>query len=179
MRPPPIAILRRIGLIFGLLLTLTACGAPVEVTRVDLRAAYQEINRTALSGDQLSEATRTVLRRAALLDSFNAYPDETIAALRAQAVATGMQWQDLYALAEMNYEQGRRTKSKTHLLAAALYAYAVLFPAAPAERPVRTARSSSMRMISTTWHSPWCSAAPAPKAPPRCKAAGINCRSAG
>jgi pimeloyl-ACP methyl ester carboxylesterase len=135
MRPRTIAIFRRIGVFVALLLTLAGCGAPVEVNRVDLRTAYQEINRTALSSDRLSEATRTVLRRAALLDSFDASPAAAIEALRAQAIATGMQWQDLYALAEMNYELGRRTKSKTRLLAAALYAYAVLFPDDPADRP--------------------------------------------
>ena len=48
---------------------------PVKVERVDLRDAYAEINRTALSSDRLSEATRTVLRRAALLDTFDSQPD--------------------------------------------------------------------------------------------------------
>jgi pimeloyl-ACP methyl ester carboxylesterase len=121
----------------GLLLSLalTACSAPVRVDRVDLRAAYQEINRTALSSNQLSEATRTVLRRAALLETFDAAPDTATAALRAQAIANGMHWQDLYALAELNYEQGRRTKSTPMLLASVLYAYAVLFPADAADRP--------------------------------------------
>ncbi len=134
---PPSALRHRIAALLGLVLALvvTACSAPIRVDRVDLRTAYQEINRTALSSDQLSEATRTVLRRAALLDSFDAWPDQTIAALRAQAIATGMPWPDLYALAEMHYEQGRRTKSKEQLLAAVLYAYAVLFPAGTAERP--------------------------------------------
>src|SRR3954462_6168165 len=86
----------------GLLLLLAACAAPVQVDRVDLRSAYDELNRTALSSDQLSEVTRTVLRRAALLEVFDNRPDDAIIALRAQAVATGMHWPVLYALAEMN-----------------------------------------------------------------------------
>ena len=102
---------------------------------MDLRTAYDELNRTALSSDQLSEATRTVLRRAALLEVFDNRPDDAITALRAQAIATGMRWPDLYALAELNYYEGRRTKSKAMLLASALYAYAVLFPAGDADRP--------------------------------------------
>jgi hypothetical protein len=58
---------RQMGLLACLLsaLTLAACSAPVKVTRVDLRTAYDQLNRTALSSDQLSEVTRTVLRRAA------------------------------------------------------------------------------------------------------------------
>jgi pimeloyl-ACP methyl ester carboxylesterase len=123
----------KIGLL--LVLLLAACSPPVQVERVSLRTAYDVLNRTELSSDQLSEATRTVLRRNALLDTFETQPDAAIAALRAQAIATGMQWPDLYALAEMSYAEGRRTKSKPLLLASALYAYAVLFPAGDASRP--------------------------------------------
>jgi hypothetical protein len=128
---------RQAGLLVCLLIaiTLAACSAPVNVNRVDLRTAYDELNRTALSGDQLSEVTRTVLRRAALLDTFDSQPDAAITELRTQAIATGMHWPALYALAEMNYYEGRRIKSKTMLLASALYAYAVLFPAGDADRP--------------------------------------------
>jgi hypothetical protein len=125
----------QIGLLLFLLLASAACSAPVKVDRVDLRTAYDDLNRTALSSDQLSEATRTVLRRAALLEVFDHWPDEVITALRAQAIATGMRWPDLYALAELNYYQGLRSKSKPMLLASALYAYAVLFPAGDADRP--------------------------------------------
>ncbi|MFL5252012.1 MAG: hypothetical protein ACJ8AI_03830, partial [Rhodopila sp.] len=84
----------RIGLLVCLLLAiaLVACSAPVKVERVDLHTAYDDINRTALSSDQLSETTRTVLRRAALLETFNYYPDAVIAVLRTQAIATGMHW---------------------------------------------------------------------------------------
>ena len=116
-------------------LVLAACTAPVTVNRVDLRTAYDELNRTALSSDQLSEPTRIVLRRAALLDMFDDRPDAAIAALRDEAIGTGMHWPDLYALAELNYYEGRRTRSKAMLLASALYAYAVLFPAGAADRP--------------------------------------------
>src|SRR5690349_10500131 len=114
---------------------LAGCSAPVKVQRVDLRTAYDDLNRTALSSSQLSETSRTVLRRAALLDEFDVQPDAVIAALRAQAIATGMHWPDLYALSEMSYFEGRRTKSKALLLASALYAYAVLFPTGNADKP--------------------------------------------
>ena len=126
---------RQLGLLTCLLCALAACSAPVKVDRVGLRTAYDELNQTALSGDQLSEATRTVLRRAALLEVFDYRPDDAITALRGQAIATGMHWPDLYALAELYYYAGRRTKSKAMLLASALYAYAVLFPAGDADRP--------------------------------------------
>ena len=83
---------RQLGLLTCLLCALAACSAPVKVDRVGLRTAYDELNQTALSGDQLSEATRTVLRRAALLEVFDYRPDDAITALRGQAIATGMHW---------------------------------------------------------------------------------------
>jgi len=126
---------RQICLLACLLCALAACSAPVKFDRVDLRAAYGDLNRTALSSDQLSEATRTILRRAALLEVFDDRPNDAITALRGQAIAIGMHWPDLYALAELNYYEGRRAKSKAMLLASALYAYAVLFPAGDADRP--------------------------------------------
>ena len=118
-----------------LALILSACDTPVKVERMNLRTAYEVSNRSALSGDQLSEPTRAVLRNAALLDLFDAKPDAAIIALRAQAVTGGMHWPDLYALSEMNYEVGRRRKSKPMMIASALYAFAVLFPAGSAGRP--------------------------------------------
>ena len=137
MRQPATSMCYRIGLLTVLILALAlaACSAPVKVERVSLRTAYDDLNRTALSTDQLSEATRTVLRRAALLDTFDTQPEAAIIALRTQAKATGMHWPDLYALAEMNYAEARRMKSKPMLLASALYAYAVLFPAGNADKP--------------------------------------------
>jgi pimeloyl-ACP methyl ester carboxylesterase len=126
---------RPIGALACFLLGLAACSAPVTVDRIDLRTAYDDLNRTALSSDQLSEATRIVLRRAALLDVFDDRPNAAIAALRDQAIDTGMHWPDLYALAELNYYEGRRTRSKAMLLASALYAYAVLYPTGAADRP--------------------------------------------
>jgi hypothetical protein len=137
MRQPTTSMCHRVGLqaILLLALVLAACSPPVKVERVSLRTAYEDLNRTALSSDELSEATRTVLRRAALLDTFDTQPDAAITALRAQAITSGMHWPDLYALAEMNYAQARRIKSRPMLLASALYAYAVLFPAGNADKP--------------------------------------------
>jgi hypothetical protein len=49
-------ICHRIGLltVFLFALVLTACGAPVKVERVNLRTAYEDLNRTAFSTDQPS-----------------------------------------------------------------------------------------------------------------------------
>ena len=80
------ALTRLLGWI-GLLAAVlpAACSPPVEVHRVSLRSAYEEINRTALSSDEISEDSRTVLRRTALLEMFDSDPDQAIAALRARS----------------------------------------------------------------------------------------------
>jgi hypothetical protein len=104
MMRPPFRFCCRVGLLVCLLfaLAIAACSAPVKVDRANLRTAYDDLNRTALSSDQLSEATRTVLRRAALLEVFDNRPDDAITTLRTQAIATGMRWPDLYALAAVS-----------------------------------------------------------------------------
>jgi hypothetical protein len=135
--PLTASLRRRIGVLACLVIAVAvaACSAPIKVEHVDLRTAYEDRNRTALSSDRLSDTTRTVLRRAALLDTFDDQPDAAITALRAQAIATGMHWPDLYTLSEMSYYEGGRTNSKPLLLASALYAYAVLFPTGDADTP--------------------------------------------
>ena len=146
---------RRLGLLACLLFALAACSAPVKVDRVGLRTAYDDLNRTALSSDQLSEATRTVLRRAALLEVFDSRPDDAITALRAQAIVTGMRWPDLYALAELYYDT---TASRTQIQGdasgfGALRLSAVLFPGGEVDRPRSVAAGSSCkRRTSTIWH---------------------------
>src|SRR4051794_22392188 len=118
-----------------ILLAFAGCSAPVTVERVDLHTAYETLNRSALSGGDLSEDTRIVLRRAGLLDGYKGSPDATIAALRALAISRGMEWPDLFALSELSYARGRETGARAQFLASVLYAYAVLFPDGPGERP--------------------------------------------
>ena len=63
-------------------------------------------------------------------------PDETIAALHARVVGSPEAWSELFALAETSYLRARETKSQSRYLAAAIYAYAFLFPeSGSADRP--------------------------------------------
>jgi hypothetical protein len=107
---------------------LSACAPPLSVTSLDQRDAYRLANRSALSADGLSVATLTTLRRHALADSFDRYPDETIAVLHSEVVGHPEAWQDLFALAELSYLTARREESQPRYMAAAVYAYAFLFP---------------------------------------------------
>ncbi len=120
------------GLKFGLyaiiLVTLAGCGAPWSLNWLSQRDSYEELNRTALSDDRPSDATLVVLRRHGFLETWKANSAGAIAALRADVVGNRDQWPDLFALAELSYLRGRKDNSQPDRLAAAIYAYAFLFP---------------------------------------------------
>jgi hypothetical protein len=113
----------------AILLLVAGCSPPLKAERLSGPESYAQLNRTALMGNFLSERTLTVLRRHALLDAWKLYPDAAIARLRDEVVRQPDAWPGLFALAELNYLQGERDGSKPYFLAAAVYAYAFLFPA--------------------------------------------------
>ncbi|MBV9654284.1 MAG: alpha/beta fold hydrolase [Acetobacteraceae bacterium] len=127
----------RVRLLLTVLVVLSGCASPVTITRLEPRDAYSRLNRSALSDDKPSETTLTVLRRHGLISSFGTWPDETVAALRGRVIGHPHAWPELFALAELSYLRGRQTGSMSDYLAAAIYAYAFLFPddGRPADRP--------------------------------------------
>ena len=125
--------LMRSGL--ALLLLLGSCAAPLSVDRLSTPDSYKRLNRSALMGDMLSETTLIALRRQGLLDAWRADQDDAIARFRAAVVGQPAKWPELFALAELSYLQGERRKSQQDFLAAAIYAFAYLFPGAGGDRP--------------------------------------------
>ncbi len=117
------------------LLSLTGCAAPLSAERFGPKESYAQLNRSALSGNWLSDATLLVLRRHGLLEAWDRYPDETIASLHGQVVTRRQAWPELFALAEMSYLRQRLTGSQPDAFAAAIYAYAFLFPSGTADQP--------------------------------------------
>jgi len=73
-----------------------------------------------------------VLRKYDLLDSYKEDPEAALATLRAGAIAKPGCEDELFALAELSYRHAEKTAGyccrRPHYLAAALYAYALLFP---------------------------------------------------
>ncbi|WP_239992059.1 esterase/lipase family protein [Rhodopila globiformis] len=125
---------RRASVALAILL-LAGCSGPVRIVKLDQQDAYNWLNRSALTGDRLSETTRTVLRRHNLSQSYAYYPSETIAVLHAEVVGHPDAWSDLFALAELSYATAEKEQSPARYLAAAIYAYAFLFPEPGGERP--------------------------------------------
>jgi pimeloyl-ACP methyl ester carboxylesterase len=126
----------RIGLL-ALALLLAACAAPISVSRVDPQTVHQQLTRSVLSAGELSVPAQIVLNRAHLAEQFNAEPEAALQNLHAEFVS-GRQGADyLFALAELSFFQAERSKdrSRAHFLAAAVYAYAFLFPPAGEKAP--------------------------------------------
>jgi pimeloyl-ACP methyl ester carboxylesterase len=118
-----------------LCLQVVGCGSPLTVEKLEPTSAYQRLTRSALTGDRLSETTLTVLRRHDLADLHDSSPTDAIAALHTQVVGHPEAWPDLFALAELSYLAARKEASAPRYMAAALYAYAFLFPDGVGDRP--------------------------------------------
>ena len=127
---------QRLALAIGVAALATACASatPVGVNRVDPRQAHRELVANALSTNEMSAPTRAFLTRLGLLDAYRANPDGTLAELRAGLAQTD-DADRLFALAELWFLQATRTGWREQALAAAVYAYAFLFPALPDAPP--------------------------------------------
>jgi pimeloyl-ACP methyl ester carboxylesterase len=107
---------------------LAACAAPVTVERVDPRTVHRELTANVLTVGEESGASRNVLYRWDLTERFESDPEGALAELHA-AVAGGRAGRDeLFTLAELSFLHAERTGKQEYYLAAAVYAYALLFP---------------------------------------------------
>lgn len=126
--------LRRLAAIIALIIassTLDACVSPVRAIRTDRNDAQRDLSRSAVTTGELSWATRDVLLERGLLDAYDADPEAAIAELHRRMVAGDGEPSLLYALAEASYLHGEDAGAREHQLAAAVYAYAFLFPEDP------------------------------------------------
>src|SRR5262249_9758842 len=104
-----------------------ACATPVGVTSVDTQAANRLLTANVVSAGQPSEVTLRVLRRFGLQERFEKDPAEALSALHQTFVSRGGE-DRLVALAELSFLHGEKTGDRSYYLAAAVYAYALLFP---------------------------------------------------
>jgi pimeloyl-ACP methyl ester carboxylesterase len=111
----------------ALSLILSGCATPVGVNHVDIQTAYEIQTKSALSAERPSEPSKTVLRRLNLMDRFNAEPAKVLAELH-RGLSPKDDEDRLFALAELSFLHGDRTHDPAYFLAAAVYAWALLFP---------------------------------------------------
>ena len=116
------------SLVFLLPFLLAACAAPVTVERVDPRSVHRELTANVLTVGEESGASRNVLYRWDLTERFESDPEGALAQLHL-AVAGGRAGRDeLFTLAELSFLYAEQTGKREYYLAAAVYAYALLFP---------------------------------------------------
>lgn len=111
------------------------CSTPVGVKRADPQWVHRELVRNVISSGELSTLTRNVLYSRDLVDRFADEPDRALAELHEIVVSERGRRRDVFALAELSFYHAERTSDRAHYLAAAVYAYAFLFPGNPAEAP--------------------------------------------
>ena len=120
--------------IFAMVL-LCACATPIQVHRVDPRVVERQLDSNVISTGQLSESTRIVLHQRNLAERFDSDPDGAIAQLHRTIADSSFEPSVLYALAEMSFRQAAESGQHQYALAAAVYAYAFLFPQDAKQRP--------------------------------------------
>ena len=128
----------RIQLLVGSLATLLllgACSTPVTVSRLEPQAAHRALTNNALSTDRLSGFTENVLRLHALGANNEAQAAAALRALHDSSAELGFPPDELFALAELSFQIAEQKNSPAYHRAAALYAYAYLFPDTPALEP--------------------------------------------
>jgi pimeloyl-ACP methyl ester carboxylesterase len=111
-----------------LCLALTACAGPVGTTRVDPKVVLRELDQSAITSGKPSLPTRNVLFERGLFEAFGERPEPAIAELHRVMVATQGNEDVLFALAELSFLHGQAARKSQYYLAAAVYAYAFLFP---------------------------------------------------
>jgi pimeloyl-ACP methyl ester carboxylesterase len=124
-------------LLLTLCVALGACVGPVGTTRADPKVVQAELARSATTTGDPSWATRNVLYEHGLVDLFDARPEDALAQIHKLMVATQGDPDVLFALAELSYIHGRSTGLREYSLAAAVYAYAFLFPEGSGVAPGR------------------------------------------
>jgi len=118
---------RLIGFIACLVL-VSACAAPISVTPLDSQTAQRELTRNVLSVGEPSRFSQIILNRADLSAQFDTDPEAALRTLHTKAVSGRHEPQVLFALAELSFLHAERTTQRPYYFAAALYAYAFLFP---------------------------------------------------
>lgn len=123
-------------LLLTLPLLVAACATtPVEVVRMDPRRVHRALARDVLSAGEPSGPTLNVLYEQNLFDLFDDEPETALAKLHGLVVPGSGGPNELFALAELSFLRAEESKRRPYNLAAAVYAFAFLFPRDPAEAP--------------------------------------------
>jgi hypothetical protein len=114
-------------LFLSAVILLLGCATPVVVRPLHSEEANRRLTENVLSDAKLSGPTLQILNRAGLEKQFQSEPAEVIAALH-KALPNAREADRLFALAELSFRHAANSGDRSYFLAAAVYAYAFLFP---------------------------------------------------
>jgi len=115
-------------LLGAVFVTLASCAGPVRAVRVDRTDAHRDLTRSMVTTGELSWATRDVLLERGLYETFEDRPEVAIVELHRAMVDAQGDEDVLFALAESSFFYGQAANKPAYTMAAAIYAYAFLFP---------------------------------------------------
>jgi len=122
------------ALLFALAFATAGCTTPVGVKWEDPRTVQRQLTSSILSTGKLSNATRIEFQRRNLYEALQSDPDDALARLHAVTVSENSS-AGFFALAEAAFARAERTGRRSYQRAAALYAYAFLFPDEASDAP--------------------------------------------
>lgn len=129
------------------------CATPIGVRHASERSVYATLTENLLSTGEPSVASRQVMLREGLFDRFAEDPEGALAELHTRTLAETTP-DRLFALAEYAEQHAEATRQPAYHLAAAICAYAFLFPEdggeppAPFDPRLRTAADLYARALS-------------------------------
>jgi hypothetical protein len=126
--------LRPVALLVGMLLA-GACVTPVGVDPIPPEDFQRQVTANVLSAGIPSGFSDQVLQRLNLRERFKADPKAALAEIHTTLLYTEHGDNRLFALAELSYLHAEQSRERSYYLAAAVYAYAFLFPGAGAVTP--------------------------------------------
>lgn len=119
------------------LVLAAGCGPPIRAYRTDAQTAHRKLTATVLTTGELSQRTRNLLYDRDLVERYAEDPEGALAALHAGLAAGTIRTHDADSLAELAFHHAQHGGGRPYALAAALYAWAYLFPEDAAQEPNR------------------------------------------
>jgi len=117
-------------------LLATGCASPVGVSRLSEQAAHRKLNANVLSSGKPSAYSTQILERTALSQRYQEDPKTVLAELNS-GLGKPDERDRLFALCELSFAYATASRDQSYYWASAVYAYAFLFPADPADSPGR------------------------------------------
>lgn len=117
------------------MLLLGGCVTPVGAKHVGPETVHRELTGNILTTGEFSQFTKNAVRRWGLDDLAERDPGATLTALHTEAAKDELRPDDLFALAELSFAHAETGGRQPYYLAAAVYAYAFLFPEGAGESP--------------------------------------------